>query len=569
MTQTKRLSPTGTLASLVVAAATHFAQAAPHDLAYVSNRADDTVTVFAIDDARPIVTIPVGDGPTGVAVLPDGTRAYVANTLAGTVSIIDTALQTVVTNLPVGLEPGSIVVSRDGSRVYVANAGSASISVLSGQSNVVLRTMATATAPSALAWHPVRDELWIGFNGTAGVEVRSGSDDGVLATLRVSGGRFYASNGLTLSPDGNVAYGTEGCGCCGRFHRLSGNPTNGTIAVLQTDLYENAGYAIGVSVDRQTGRAYFAQQGHCSTPKRPRIVELGGQGRELVLPDLPRGTAIDPDGQRLYVAMGNVVRILDLATFTMLADVPTGTQAQQIALRIGTPSRTPSLIRNGGFEFPTLAENSIQRPIVPTLWTGGNDAAVINGQYGPAYPLPHGGRQYGVIGYRTTLAQSFVVDGSGNYSLAWFDSTEFNGPAHRAPYDVVITKDPDRELARGRFDANASALGAWAERSLEFRLDPGTYRVEFISLAEQFGAKPLIDDVTLLPDLDLSTSIRVASVRIEWPGYVHRTYQVQYKESVGGEWLNLGSPVQGTGNNSVVDDNLAATHRIYRVTRQP
>ena len=40
-------------------------------------------------------TIPVGDGPYGVAVSPDGTLAYVTNYYDNTVSVISTASNTV------------------------------------------------------------------------------------------------------------------------------------------------------------------------------------------------------------------------------------------------------------------------------------------------------------------------------------------------------------------------------------------------------------------------------------------------------------------------------------------
>ena len=40
-------------------------------------------------------TIPVGAGPTEVAIAPDGSRAYVANYFDATVAVIDTATDTV------------------------------------------------------------------------------------------------------------------------------------------------------------------------------------------------------------------------------------------------------------------------------------------------------------------------------------------------------------------------------------------------------------------------------------------------------------------------------------------
>ena len=54
---------------------------------------------------RWLTTIPVGIQATGVVITPDGTLAYVTNTADNTVSVINTATNTVVSTLPVGLSP--------------------------------------------------------------------------------------------------------------------------------------------------------------------------------------------------------------------------------------------------------------------------------------------------------------------------------------------------------------------------------------------------------------------------------------------------------------------------------
>src|ERR1700730_8264822 len=67
------------------------AEAAP--FAYVANSSFNSNTVSVIDTATTppsvVATIPVGNGPNGVAVTPDGKHAYV--TILGGVSVIDTA----------------------------------------------------------------------------------------------------------------------------------------------------------------------------------------------------------------------------------------------------------------------------------------------------------------------------------------------------------------------------------------------------------------------------------------------------------------------------------------------
>ena len=74
--------------------------------AYITNLGSNTVSV--IDTATNTVsptTIPVGTGPFGVAVTPDGSKVFVANSGSNTVSVIDTATNMVTATIPVGSGP--------------------------------------------------------------------------------------------------------------------------------------------------------------------------------------------------------------------------------------------------------------------------------------------------------------------------------------------------------------------------------------------------------------------------------------------------------------------------------
>jgi YVTN family beta-propeller protein len=57
--------------------------------AYVTNYADDTVSVIGLSGYEVIQTIDVGNGPCGISVTGFGDSVYVVNQLAGTVSVID------------------------------------------------------------------------------------------------------------------------------------------------------------------------------------------------------------------------------------------------------------------------------------------------------------------------------------------------------------------------------------------------------------------------------------------------------------------------------------------------
>src|SRR5262249_61752178 len=71
--------------------------------AYITNR--DTVSVIDTTSNTVTATIPVGDGPVGVAVSPDGSTVYVANFIDGAVSVVDRKSQTRATTIARGNKP--------------------------------------------------------------------------------------------------------------------------------------------------------------------------------------------------------------------------------------------------------------------------------------------------------------------------------------------------------------------------------------------------------------------------------------------------------------------------------
>ena len=58
---------------------------------YVTNYDDNTTSVIDTSTNKVITTIPVGAGPEGMAISPDGTKIYVDNYDGNTTSVIDTA----------------------------------------------------------------------------------------------------------------------------------------------------------------------------------------------------------------------------------------------------------------------------------------------------------------------------------------------------------------------------------------------------------------------------------------------------------------------------------------------
>ncbi len=85
---------------------------------YVTNLETNTVSVVDIGTNTVVATIPVGNGPVGLAVTPDGTLVYISNLEDSTVSVLSTASDTVIATIPVGVEPMGLAITPDGTPRY-------------------------------------------------------------------------------------------------------------------------------------------------------------------------------------------------------------------------------------------------------------------------------------------------------------------------------------------------------------------------------------------------------------------------------------------------------------------
>jgi YVTN family beta-propeller protein len=92
-----------------------------------------TNEVWVIDPIKLDVVgkIPVGDGPDGITVTPDGKSVFVANSRTGDLTVIDVETLQVQITIPVGKMPFGVTVSPNGNQVFVVNAGSRTLTALS------------------------------------------------------------------------------------------------------------------------------------------------------------------------------------------------------------------------------------------------------------------------------------------------------------------------------------------------------------------------------------------------------------------------------------------------------
>jgi YVTN family beta-propeller protein len=300
--------------------------------AYISGNSSNQVKV--IDTATNIVTatVPVGNGPLGVAVTPNGAKVYVANGNSNNVSVINTATNTVVATIGVGALPWGVAVAPDGSRAYVANRLSASVSVINTATDTVIATIPIGANPLELDVSPDGTRVYVTRTGAGGLAVINATTNTLLTTVATTGG--YTA-GVIVIPQGTKAYVTH--------YRVldGGSPTvsvvstasNTEISTIPVDL---APWAITTSPDGT--RVYVSHQ-DSSTVK---VINTATDTVTATVTGFsqPIGVSCTPDGSRLYVAeLGSTnARVVNTATNTITATVPLGMSAISVGRFIVPPS---------------------------------------------------------------------------------------------------------------------------------------------------------------------------------------------------------------------------------------
>ncbi len=92
------------------------------------------------DSKTKLAEIEVGRDPYSVSVNAAGTRAYVSNGADNTVSVIDLSNNTVLTTIMVGSEPRGTALSPSGNLLFVANFSDGTVSIIDTVNNILIKT---------------------------------------------------------------------------------------------------------------------------------------------------------------------------------------------------------------------------------------------------------------------------------------------------------------------------------------------------------------------------------------------------------------------------------------------
>ncbi len=303
----------------LLAAATNHVTAQP--FAYITNTTANTVTVINTANNLVVTTIPVGTGPFGVAVKPDGSRVYIANSGSGSVSIINAINNTVLTTVAVGAGPNGVAISPDGSRVYVTNNTANSVSVIDTAMNTVVTTITGGfTSPLGVVVNTAGTRVFVTNNVFPGtVSVIDTSTNMLLAPIALSPASAGNSPyGIAVSPSGAFIYVVNG----GSNDVVVIDATTGFILTTFTP----PGIApLAVAINPASTRAYITN----FTSGSITVVDTT---THTVLTTISigsvnlNGISINPAGTFAYVAdqTAQNVRVINLATNMLSANVAAG-----------------------------------------------------------------------------------------------------------------------------------------------------------------------------------------------------------------------------------------------------
>ncbi|HEX4224873.1 MAG TPA: glycoside hydrolase domain-containing protein, partial [Pseudonocardiaceae bacterium] len=274
--------------------------------AYVSNYSDNTVTPVdrANNTAGPV--IPVGSGPDGVAVTPNGSEVYVANNNSNNVSVISTATNQVIATVPVGSVAADVAVTPDGKTVWVTNYGDGTVQPIDVATHTAGAAIPVGANPERDAISPDGKYLWIADQGAGTASEVDLSTDAVH-TVTVGAQPF----GVTIGPD-DTAY--------------IGNTGSNNVTVINA-----AGTVTGT----------------------------------IGLSSSPAGLGVSPDGSELYVtvANGGVVPVVT-ATDTVGTMIATGATAY--AVSFSTDGTTAWVVDSGANDIrPITVATGAVGPAVP------------------------------------------------------------------------------------------------------------------------------------------------------------------------------------------------------------
>ncbi len=185
---------------------------------YVTNMGNGSVTIVCTDVTNKVckdlsvlvLNAPIGNGPFGVAVAPDGSQVYVALQTDGQLAILNPSSGSVLEKVSVGSKPTGVAVAPNGRHVYVTNnldSGTLSVVTLDATTHAVIgapTTVMVGSGPSGVAVSGDGNHVYVANSRGASLSVVNAGTNSVTNTIQLPAGSHPVAFGNFLVPGPTV-----------------------------------------------------------------------------------------------------------------------------------------------------------------------------------------------------------------------------------------------------------------------------------------------------------------------------------------------------------------------------
>jgi YVTN family beta-propeller protein len=295
------------------------------ELAYVTNKADKTISVIDTATQTVVDTIFVGRYVEFIAVTPDGKEVYVGAG-DGPVSVIDTQSRKVTHTIPIGTSY-EIVVTPDGKEVYVVGYGT--IFVIDTKTYEISETISVGDSSCSIAITPDGKQA---YAPTAkGIAVIDTKTHTVTHTIPLGDDpRYYLPCAIAITPDGKQAY-VDNRGSVLMFNIV----TNKLVKSIPTG--KNVG-ADEIAFTLDGKKAYVIKNHFKNEPPRYELAVIDTKARQVIrnteVAGHPFGMDVTLDGKQVYITdmAKDCIMVMDTQTDTISGTIPVGDHPVQVVI---------------------------------------------------------------------------------------------------------------------------------------------------------------------------------------------------------------------------------------------
>ncbi len=345
-------------------------------LLYVVCQDSDEVRVVSAVSGEFVKSIPVGHIPRGITVSSDGSRLYVTNAWSDTVSVIDTKTLEVVQTLPTGPEPSGIVVDSKRDALYVANRLSNDVSVIDLKTGQETKHLLAGRGASYLTLSPDGEQIFCThvYPNPGAFRSEPNSEITVIDTtsqtvverklLHNVAGVFH----VAISADGHLgvaaqlkpknliplAHVAHGWAFTDSL-TLFGQDVGGLVQIPLDELDRYYALPWGVAIAPDKSKIFLTSAGSQSVTvidirrllntvqarRKPFVNDLSAAAEyvsaRIPVGRNPRGIALSPEGNRLYVTnrLDDTISIIDTSVGKVISTIDLGGPKTVDALRRG------------------------------------------------------------------------------------------------------------------------------------------------------------------------------------------------------------------------------------------